>query len=168
MRRKREGFTLVELLIVIIIVAIMAGMLLLSSGAAISSAEATKIVSDIRMLHTALLSYYLDNNGLPPVGTNGSTTPLSAAEIKSICAYIDRDMDVNRYGAVYLTESPAVSDGKVLLGLKYVQNVNGVSTNLAGVNQRLSKMAAGSGLCDPDGSVFQPTSATEVVYIWLK
>lgn len=164
---RKKGFTLVELLVVIIILAILAGMLLLSTGTATTMAEATKIVSDIRMLHSALLAYYIDNSDLPAVGANGSTTPLSQAEVKSISVYIDRELDQTRYGAIYLTKGPSLTDSRVLLGIQYLQNVNGVSANLAGVNKRLAKMALGVGLCNADGSIFTPSPNTDVVYIQL-
>ena len=168
MDKRRKGFTLVELLIVIIIIAILAAMLLLSSGAAISIAEATKIVSDIRMLQGAALSYYLDNGSLPSISPNGSPTPLSATEIEGISKHLDRDVDANRYGEVYIVRGPAVNDGRILLGLNYKRNVEGVSTNLPNINARLAGMASDVGLCGLDGNVFQPSANTEIVYIWLK
>jgi len=164
MNKKNAGFTLVELLIVIIIIAILAGMALMNIGSAISMAEATKIINDVRMMHSALISYYIDNDGLPPVASNGSVTPLSAQEVKSISVYMDRNLDSTRYDAVYLTRGPSASDSRILLGVRYLA---GASAKLADVNKYLGRMAFGSGLCDPDGSIFQPTGTTDTVYIWL-
>lgn len=138
----REGFTLVEMLVVIIIIAILAGMALLTTGTATSMAEASKIVNDVRILHSAVLAYYIDNSGLPALDPNGSTIPLSQTAVKSIGHYIDRDVDNMRYEAIYITKAPT-GDSRVLLGLQYQQNVNNASANLAAVNQRLSKMAMG-------------------------
>ncbi|MBQ7544544.1 MAG: type II secretion system protein [Synergistaceae bacterium] len=58
---KRKGFTLVELLIVIVVIGILAAMMMLSSTEAVSSAKANNIISNLRNLKTATLSWYTDN-----------------------------------------------------------------------------------------------------------
>ena len=58
---KREGFTLVELLIVIVVIGVLSAMMMLSSTEAVSSAKAADIVSDLRNLKTAALAWYADN-----------------------------------------------------------------------------------------------------------
>ena len=58
---KREGFTLVELLIVIVVIGVLSAMMMLSSTEAVSSAKAADIVSDLRNLKTAALAFYADN-----------------------------------------------------------------------------------------------------------
>ncbi|MBQ9419347.1 MAG: prepilin-type N-terminal cleavage/methylation domain-containing protein [Synergistaceae bacterium] len=60
-RTKREGFTLVELLIVIVVIGVLSAMMMLSSTEAVSSAKASDIVSDLRNLKTAALAWYADN-----------------------------------------------------------------------------------------------------------
>lgn len=58
---KKQGFTLVELLIVIVVIGILSAMMMLSSTEAVSSARAADIVSDLTSLKTAALSFYVDN-----------------------------------------------------------------------------------------------------------
>ena len=56
-----KGFTLVELLIVIVVIGVLAAMLLFSSTEAVSSAKATKIISDLVLMKRAINAWYLDN-----------------------------------------------------------------------------------------------------------
>ena len=58
---KRHGFTLVELLIVIVVIGVLSAMMMLSSTEAVSSAKASNIISNMRNLKTAFLSWYADN-----------------------------------------------------------------------------------------------------------
>ena len=61
MKSNRKGFTLVELLIVIVVIGILSAMMMLSSTEAVSSARASNIISNMRNLKTATLSWYADN-----------------------------------------------------------------------------------------------------------
>ena len=58
---RRKGFTLVELLIVIVVIGILSAMMMLSSTEAVSSARASNVVSNLRNIKTAVLSWYTDN-----------------------------------------------------------------------------------------------------------
>ena len=58
---KREGFTLVELLIVIVVIGILSAMMMLSSTEAVSSAKANNIISNMRNMKTAVTAWYVDN-----------------------------------------------------------------------------------------------------------
>ena len=58
---RRKGFTLVELLIVIVVIGILSAMMMLSSTEAVSSAKASNVVSNLRNIKTAVLSWYADN-----------------------------------------------------------------------------------------------------------
>ena len=58
---RREGFTLVELLIVIVVIGILSAMMMLSSTEAVSSAKASNVISNLRNIKTAVLSWYADN-----------------------------------------------------------------------------------------------------------
>jgi len=84
--RKRSGFTLVELLIVIIIIGILAGAMLLVAGSGTDSAEATKIISNLRSLKSATLLWYADNASSP-----------TGPDIDDLRGYMDRDMETQGY-----------------------------------------------------------------------
>ena len=60
MRKMRKGFTLVELLIVIAILGALASMMTLSGTNATTSAEATKIVSNLNTMKSAAMMFFTD------------------------------------------------------------------------------------------------------------
>lgn len=62
MRKRSRGFSLVEILIVIIIIGVLSGSLLVTVGSATSRSEASKIVSNLKILKTATIMYYSDNH----------------------------------------------------------------------------------------------------------
>ena len=74
----RKGFTLVELLIVIVVIGILSAMMMLSSTEAVASAKANNIVSNLRNMKTAVLSYYADNMDL---FAKTPTTKISTADV---------------------------------------------------------------------------------------
>jgi len=81
--KKRQGFTLVELLIVIIIIGILAGAMMMVAGSGTDRAEATKIISDLRTVKAASLMLYADNNAWPVAGTKAN---------ESLSSYMDRTL----------------------------------------------------------------------------
>ena len=90
-RGARKGFTLVELLIVIIIIGILAGAMMLVAGASRDSAEASKIISDLRNVKAATLMWMAENpTGYDKddwTGLQGDPSPLNK--------YLDRPLDKN-------------------------------------------------------------------------
>jgi type II secretion system protein G len=61
----KRGFTLVELMVVIAIIGILASIVIGSVSNAKASARDIKRVSDIKIIQTALTSYFNDNNHYP-------------------------------------------------------------------------------------------------------
>ena len=79
-----KGFTLVELLITVIIIGILAGSLVVGFGQMRAKTTATRIISDLRTMRSALTLYYLDKGTWPPPG-----------DWTSIKDYIDSDALTN-------------------------------------------------------------------------
>ena len=128
MLKRRSGFTLVELLIVIIIIGILAGAMLLVAGSGTDSAEATKIISDLRSLKSAALLYYADH----------PTTPDPAPTIAQLSNYMDRELDGNIY-------STSLASGDTWW-------VGRINLSAEGVQKKLSERAKDVGLFDGAGS----------------
>ncbi len=61
LKKKHEGFTLVEILIVVLILGVLAGSMLLSSGKSVAAAKANKIIADMTVIKDAVLAYYMEN-----------------------------------------------------------------------------------------------------------
>ena len=120
----REGFTLVELLIVIVVIGVLSAMMMLSSTEAVSSAKASNIVSNLRNLKTAVLSWYADNldrvkyesNGYKVKDANGTSMLLSkfvdTPEGKTeILKYINGDSSIPLKGAANSTAGDYILRG---------------------------------------------------------
>ncbi len=96
---KREGFTLVELLIVIVVIGVLSAMMMLSSTEAVSSAKAADIVSDLRNLKTAALAWYADNLDYVEQRTQKSSSNFTALnnERTDIAKYMNNDNLDSKY-----------------------------------------------------------------------
>jgi prepilin-type N-terminal cleavage/methylation domain-containing protein/prepilin-type processing-associated H-X9-DG protein len=60
------GFTLIEILVVVAIIAVLAAIAFPVASRAVESAQASKCLSNLRQMHTAVASYMQDNNGHLP------------------------------------------------------------------------------------------------------
>jgi len=90
-RGARKGFTLVELLIVIIIIGILAGAMMLVAGTSRDSAEASKIISDLRNVKAATLMWMAEN----PTGYSKTDWTKLQSDPSPLNKYLDRPLDKN-------------------------------------------------------------------------
>ena len=147
-RRSRGGFTLVELLIVILIIAILAGMMLEASGSAVDSAEATKIINDLRDLKSAGILFFVDEGRWPTAAeANGN----------SFDKYVDRHVQ----GTV-LRASPIIGGvQRELIGLELpAEKSNG------GIINKLKLKATDAAIVTATGAHYDGADAD--VYMHMK
>jgi prepilin-type N-terminal cleavage/methylation domain-containing protein len=139
---RSRGFTLVELLIVTVIIGVLMGMMMMTMGAATDSATAIRLINDLRLVKSACLEYFLDNEDLP-----GDDLPSGGYEsvAKSLEKYFDKQL-MNSYGGkVYIT----YSNDKAYYGLS-PDSVNYAFNT--GVLKKIEKLSV---VYDKDGSQFK-------------
>jgi len=142
-RGARKGFTLVELLIVIIIIGILAGAMMLVAGTSRDSAEATKIISDLRNMKAAALMWISEN---PTVtGDNWELLGTDQNAMNELNKYLDRPLNVNAEDFPYTFIAQDFEEGGTTVGEAWVLGYE-VSGLRAGVKNNLKKQAASVGL----------------------
>lgn len=127
---KREGFTLVELLIVIVVIGILSAMMMLSSTEAVTSAKASNIVSNLRNLKTAALAMYIDSMDKFDNGT------INALNFNDVVRYMNGGKDFTEKGY-----SITSNDGWYL---QYT--ISGTTSEKTQIQQKLKGRAASVGL----------------------
>ena len=125
---KRKGFTLVELLIVIAIMGALAAMMTLSSTNATASADAAKILNDLRAVRTATTIFYWDHPDFQKVKKADWTTKVEAKFTDEIASYLDAGMggDPTRY-VLKLVSASATDGSEANWYVGYVIPSTGVS-----------------------------------------
>lgn len=97
---KRDGFTLIEIVVAIGIMAVLIGVITIVALPRLSQSRAARTVADYHSIHEALTSFRQDIGMYP--GTLGSlTTPITAASLNACGAAIGTGR-VNRWRGPYL------------------------------------------------------------------
>lgn len=129
METRRNGFTLVELLIVIVVIGVLSAMMMLSSSESVSTAKATNIINNLQILKRATVAWYADNRD--KVLKDGTVKIDKATH--PIQEWKDKDLKLS----------------------KYITNTNGAQINLnttvsvTGTNRKNTELGIGCyGVCD--------------------
>ena len=86
MRKKREGFTLVELLIVMAVIAALMGALVPVALSAIQHANATRIAENLESLVTQVQQYAYSNHMIPSI--TALSTSVSGGNLTDYAIYV--------------------------------------------------------------------------------
>lgn len=166
-RRAKRAFTLVELLIVIVIIAILAGMMLMSIGSTTDSAQAMRLVNNLRTLKAATMMYRAQY-GEWPVAGNGQAT--GSAVTDKIQEYFDRDLSATEYGNCVIMETNWVTnDSSFWIGFLLVnggQFQNGTRLT-KGVAEKLAKMAPEIGLFGSNNGEYYAGPSSQAILMKL-
>jgi len=179
-RGARKGFTLVELLIVIIIIGILAGAMMLVAGRSRDTAEATRIISDLRTMKSAVLVWLADASVPDATWDNldNDPTPLNAYLDKPLTTGNDYRFELgtvkvnkividNSTTPPSSTNEPVIDDNAWILGYNLAGVAEGVKTHLKGQAQSVGLY--GDTAIDFTDEESQPYyNGEDVVYVIVK
>lgn len=152
MPRRREGFTLVELLVVMVVVGILAGSLILVFGSANNRSSATRVVSDLMTLKRASVIFFYDTGEWP-----------EESDYEKLNSYMVRDVLAEGWGdgtKIYAIQKPDDS-GSVYAAARVGDEYGGSS----GIRKLLEKDASKYDLVNENGTPYRETDDIVMVLI---
>ena len=150
---KEEGFTLIELLIVIAILGILAAIAIPRVVTVLNSGKLSRDQSDMRVITTALATYYNDNNKFPAGTFAGNVVPLtSGGYIKSDFTWQDG------FGNYYVYQSSINANHYILIAPGNNTNALGMSTTAQSVYGGAGSWSGGSGTPGTDSTCSYPAN----------
>lgn len=105
LRRARNGFTIIEMLIVLLMMGTLAGIAWPNVRTAVFKASAAKIVSDARAIELAVRNYAEDYDANPPGAGWGTLPPALAPYVRDNMPFTYRGLD---YRLVTQVSPPSV------------------------------------------------------------
>lgn len=98
--RKREGFTLIEMLVVVGIIGILASLILVGLGGARRAGADAKKIANLNQVRNSLELYYLKNGGYPDTPTASLIKNLTGVDFGKLT--IDDTYYYEKSGSSYL------------------------------------------------------------------
>jgi len=139
MSNNKKGFTLVELLVVMAIIALLLGLLLPALAKARATARQVKDQTQVKQVHTGLLTAANDTQGVYPLPGEINRTAVNGVQIPGR-GNIDETVNqhANLWGAMIgrnflsaqVMVSPAESNGKVIAATTYNNNIISPATDI--------------------------------------
>ena len=133
------------------IIAVLAGMMLIATGASTDSAEATKIIGDLRGLKGAATMFYFNEKRWPVPGDDD--------DVEAINEYCDRPMSDR-----YFVEIVEYASDRLIIGVTLDLPIN----RGPGIKRKLESKAMEAGLLNRHGSTYKSDADGDTVFMHLK
>ena len=172
---KGKGFTLVELLIVLVIIGILGAMMMISSSEAVSSAKATTIISDLRAVKAAALSYYTDHSDKTEWTADDLSKKNLLPYLKKTNDETDEDAEISLKG--YKVVINTWEDWYAQCDLKAVAGVNNMdNSQVKAILRKLGDRSKSAGISFSDDDSAKGKRSLKVedgktykyVYMWIR